>query len=101
MCNKPGDGIDGNDSNVIFRHEVERYPIGANIHTISQGKVLRVPTAVIEKRLQEQLPKYASARGYGFRSLSVTDIPGGKIRIEAQGVFCWPGLPYPYGEDII
>lgn len=84
-CEDENYNIDGNPNNVVFRHEVEREPIGATIHTL--GGVKCVPVEEIERRLQSELPKYARAKGYGFRGLSVTDIGKNKIRIETAGVY--------------
>ena len=84
-CEIESNNIDGNPNNVIFRHEIEREPIGATIHTL--GGVKCVPVEEIERRLQSELPKYAREKGYGFRRLSVTDIGKNKIRIETAGVY--------------
>lgn len=86
-CEEEQDNIDGDNSNIIFRHEVEREPLEANVHTISQGRVKCVPAEKIEERLKAELPKYTRQKGYGYRDLSVTDIGKNKIRIEVEGVY--------------
>lgn len=69
-----------------FSYEANRDFSSSSLRDIMSGSSQSVPAADIKKILNRSLRKYSTRRGYTFSSVTVDDIPCGKVRITAHDV---------------